>query len=377
MNLLINALSVTNQSGRHVLIGHLSELLRAAAPPHRLTVLTHRGNAGLGNELGALVDLVEAPAFTASWLPRAVWECAALPGLVRRVQAQAIFSPAGVITPTVRIPQVAFCQNPWCLVDDIERSPAERVKAAIQRRAYRHAVHKAALMIFNSRYMREAYCRNAGAAPAHELVVYQAISDDTHAAAARSGIPRVRDRIVSVSAMAPHKGAATLVEAVALLRAQSGWAGSLVLVGGWPDRGHELSVRRRVAQLGLSDCVRFAGHVPDSELHSLYASSGAFCLLSRCESFGIPAVEAQAFGTPVVSSDCCAIPEICGEGGIFVDPRNAGEAARALNRLMRDAELWNRLSQAARANAARFRWSLCSRPLLGLFDLLQPESPAR
>ena len=89
--------------------------------------------------------------------------------------------------------------------------------------------------------------------------------------------------------------------------------------------------------------------------------------MSRCESFGIPAIEAQLFGTPVVCSTACAVPEICGEGGLFCEPDDIPGIAEALESLLSDANAWNDASEQARRNADRFRWQTCSQPLVKLF----------
>jgi glycosyltransferase involved in cell wall biosynthesis len=95
--------------------------------------------------------------------------------------------------------------------------------------------------------------------------------------------------------------------------------------------------------------------------------------MSWCESFGIPAVEAQAFSTPVVSSNCCAIPEICGDGGIYPDPGDLHSVADSLAELLNNKVKWDQLSEAARDNASKFRWDICSRPLLDVFNNLQNQ----
>ena len=95
-----------------------------------------------------------------------------------------------------------------------------------------------------------------------------------------------------------------------------------------------------------------------------------FCLLSRCESFGIPAIEAQAFGTPTVVADVCAPPEVAGPGGVVVPVGAIDQAATVLAQLLQEGNIWDKASQKALANAERFRWSQVARPLVEFLDHL-------
>jgi len=361
--LLVNALSVTNVSGRHVLLGHMDRVAEELRGRVRLVVVCRSEMAALRAGLGDRADLEIAPAATHGWLARALWERAHLAGLVRKHAAFAYFTPSGLAAHGLDVPQIVFCQNPWALVPAARRWH-DAPKAWLQRRAYRRAMRAADVLVFNSRYMQEAYRANAGFQEKRGLVVYQAAADATRArAAAAAGIPRKPGQILCTSVMAPHKNAETLVRALREVRTACPEA-RLVFAGSWPDAAYERKIRALVAALGMDAAVEFAGFVEREALDRLYAESRVFCLMSRCESFGIPAVEAQLFGTPVVSSTVCAIPEICGRGGVFCDPDDVPGVAAALRLLLQDAAEWARLSAAARVNAERFAWSRCSRSLV-------------
>lgn len=361
--LLVNALSATNPSGLHVLRGHVGQLADALRGRVRIVVLGRAEMAGLRTELRERVDWEFAPAATRGWAFRAAWERARLARILRKHEADLYFTPSGM---AARLPagirQIVFCQNPWALVPAARRR-RDFAKAWLQRRAYRRAMRAADVLVFNSRYVQAAYRANAGREERRGLVVYQAAEDATRARAAAADVPREPNQILCVSVMGPHKNAETLVRALREVRAACPEA-RLVIAGSWPDPAYERKIRRLVAALGLGTAVEFAGFVARERLDRLYAESRVFCLMSRCESFGIPAIEAQLSGTPVVSSTVCAIPEICGAGGLFRDPDDVAGVAAALRTLLADDAEWLRLSDAARANAARFSWAECSRPLV-------------
>ena len=375
--ILVNALSVTNPSGLHVLLGHMGQVADALADRLRLVVLCRADMDALRAGLGTRVDWEFAPSATRRWFGRACWERGNLGHLVRKHAVCATFTPSGIAAHGLDVPQIVFCQNPWALVPTARRW-RDAPKAWLQRRAYRRAMRVADVMVFLSSYMQTAYRRNAEFHERRGLVAYAGADEATRArATAQAPLLRKPGQIVSVSVMAPHKNAEALVRAFHALRAQGHPEATLVLVGSWPDSAYERNIRALVEALGLQAAVHFAGFVSRAELDRFYAESQVFCLMSRCESFGIPAIEAQLFGTPVVSSTAGAIPEICGAGGVFCDPDDVSGIAAALRRLIEDEEEWRRCSDRARQNAARFSWNLCSRPLIELFSEWIDQSPDR
>jgi glycosyltransferase involved in cell wall biosynthesis len=345
-------------------------LARWTRNDHDYVVLFHEANRDVCRDLGANVEWRQCPATTAHWAGRAAWEALALGSVAKQLHADFVFTPSGTVVPGLTLPQVCFAQNPWALAEGLERSVSEQAKAALQRRNYRTAVGEAALMAYNSQYMRSLYRQNAGREERASLVVHQGVDDSTFASAARlrSVVTRQPHQILSVSAMAPHKGAETLIEALEIIREYHHVPARLIMAGSWPDKRYRRRIDTLIRRLGLEECVEILGHVSREELNRLYAESRVFSLMSRCESFGIPAVEAQAFGTPVVSSDCCAIPEVCGAGGVYCEPGDSSGVAGKLSRLLLDVGYWEKMSQAALSNAARFHWEHVSRGLLDMFD---------
>jgi len=372
MRVLVNALSVTNLSGRHVLLGHLSRLAEWTNGQHDYFVLYHKANKDICRDLGDNVKWIECSWYTRHWLTRTLWERTLLSSKASGLHMDLLFTPSGTAVPRLSIPQITFAQNPWCLVPEVQKKPLEKIKAALQRKVYKEAMRVSTMMIFNSEFMRQAYRKNAGFNEKASEIIYQAIDEETHKAAKRhrKSVQKKPGQILSVSVMAPHKGVATLVRAVHLLRKFQEINVNLVLIGAWPDHGYEKKVRNLVNKFGLEQEVAFKGHVSREELYRHYAESKLFCLMSWCESFGIPAAEAQAFGTPVISSNCCAIPEVCGNGGVYPEPGDFQSVAAQTTRSLTDDNAWEQLSKAAIRNAAKYRWDLCSKPLMRMFVVI-------
>ena len=374
---LINALSTTNASGRSVLAGHLSRLVAWGGSKHRFVGLCHAGNADLRQSLPPAVEWIECPRWTGHWFGRTLWERTVLPRAAHRLRPDVLFMASGTVVETCRVPQVSLAMNPWCLVPAAWQSAPDRAKAWLQRRAYRSAVRRATLMVYLSRFLRDAYVANAERTEHDYVIAPAGLHGDILAAAADEAARRCHEpnRVVCTSVMAAHKGIETVLQAVAVLRSRLGVPAQLHLVGGWPDRRYEAAIRLQIVALGLEDAVRVHGFVSRQALLDHYARASVFCLMSRCESFGIPAVEAQCFGTPVVSSNCCAIPEVCGAGGLYPSPDDAGAVAAALCRFLSCPDAWQQYSIAARANALKYTYEQTSQPLLRAWEALSRESP--
>lgn len=121
----------------------------------------------------------------------------------------------------------------------------------------------------------------------------------------------------------PHKNTDGLITAFA----NSGLSEDFDLVlTGTPD----LRILRSPDVRKLENRVRFLGSIPDGELSALYRSALALVLPSWIEGFGLPLIEAMASGTPVISSNRAALPEIGGDAALYFDPEDAESLEAAL-----------------------------------------------
>jgi phosphatidylinositol alpha-1,6-mannosyltransferase len=131
-----------------------------------------------------------------------------------------------------------------------------------------------------------------------------------------------------------------------------------VMVGDGPLRA---SLERLAIALDVAHAVRFAGEVSDAEVDGWYRACEVFVLAAResgadggAEGFGIACVEASARGAPVVGGRSGGIPDavIDGQTGLLVDPRDPGEIAEAVVRLLTEPALAARLGAEGRRRAA-------------------------
>ena len=159
--------------------------------------------------------------------------------------------------------------------------------------------------------------------------------------------------LLHVGAWGPHKGFPEALEVIGRL-AERGLPHRLVLAGP-RDEWTLARVREAVAAAPRPDRVELAGYVDD--LPATYRAATAFLMTSRCEGFGLPALEAMACGTPVVAFANSSIPEVVGGGGVLVDDGDVEAMSNEVERLIRSAAARDELSERAIERAGRFRWA--------------------
>ncbi len=157
--------------------------------------------------------------------------------------------------------------------------------------------------------------------------------------AARQPDPEADARltVLFVGRVTPAKGQAELVEAFALFRAADPRPSRLVLVG--RTTGSDAYVRdieRRVLRHGLEADVVLTGEVDDDALHGWFARADLYVSPSRHEGFGVPLVEAMAYGLPVVALAAGAVAATLGGGGVLVEDPEPAALAAAMAALVAD-----------------------------------------
>jgi glycosyltransferase involved in cell wall biosynthesis len=153
-------------------------------------------------------------------------------------------------------------------------------------------------------------------------------------------------RIVCAGRLAAVKGQHVLIAAMAAL-VKEGRDVRIRLAGDGPDR---LALRQDVEKRELADRVSFEGNVNQDKLLDLYRESDALVLSSFAEGLPVVLMEAMAMEIPCVTPWVNGIPEIVTHetDGLLVPPGDAQALARAIGRLMDDAELRRTLGQKAR-----------------------------
>jgi glycosyltransferase involved in cell wall biosynthesis len=338
-------------AGVHQYIYYLLRYLGQAEDRLRYTVLVGQG---------VLPSTVALAALHSRWptsqaAVRVLWEQMVQPWALYRIRADLVHGPAFVgplfssCPVVVTIHDLSFIRFP-----DLFR-PANRVYLAVLTRL---SAQRARRLIAVSAHTARECTRLLGVPPERIDVVYHGVdpafhplpADEVSSFRERRGLPK--RFVLCVGTLEPRKNLVRLVEAFA--RARDGEVG-LVLAGGRGWLYDDLFAK--VEALGLGDEVVFAGYVMNDELPLWYSAATVVAYPSVYEGFGLPVLEAQACGTPVLTSNVSSLPEAAGDAALMVDPYDVEAMAAGLSRLLADESLRYQFRERGLAHARRFSWS--------------------
>jgi glycosyltransferase involved in cell wall biosynthesis len=162
-----------------------------------------------------------------------------------------------------------------------------------------------------------------------------------------------------------------IIEAFAVFKRETKLSHKLVLTGKrtWIAPQAESLIER----LGLQGEVIDHGKTPIAELPLLYAGAEALVYASFYESFGMPIIEAMACGTPVITSNTTAMPEIAGGAALLVDPHSTESIASAMYRVACDRSCTSALRAAGLLRSRSFSWESTAKTTLDAYHRVATE----
>jgi len=348
-------------AGVHRYIHHLLRHLGQADDRLRYTVL-------LGE--GVLPPSVKLPSVRSSWptgraVVRVAWEQLVQPWVLRRVEADLVHGPVFVAPLLAHCPTVVTIHDLSFIRFPALFRPAKRLYLPALTRL---SARRARRLIAVSDHAAAESTRLLGVPRERIDVVYHGVDsifrrlppDEVASFRQRRGLPE--RFVLFVGTLEPRKNLVRLVEAFARIR---DGRTRLILAGGKGWLYDELFAR--VEALGLREEVVFPGYVMGSELPLWYNAATVFVYPSMYEGFGLPVLESQASGTPVLTSNTSSLPEAAGDGALMVDPYDVNALADGLNQLLVDKSLRRQLRERGLAHARRFSWLHTAQETAGVY----------
>ncbi|HEX6701081.1 MAG TPA: glycosyltransferase family 1 protein [Gaiellaceae bacterium] len=301
-----------------------------------------------GVDVVALVQpgvALEASSESVHARPAVLWEQVGLARAARRFDC--------VLTPTERLPVAGRGR----FVVWLYETPARRLAAnrgayqrgsdLLTRVVWKRSLQRAAAVVAGSHATaREVDAELPGL---HVRVIYPGLDPEFSPGVGPRGEPYV----FHLGSSDPRDNTEAVLRAVALARMR---LPIRLVVGGVTAR--------------VDAGAEYTGRISDEELVTLYRGAAAYLDASLFEGFGYQALEAMACGTPFVGSNATSIPEVVGDAGLLVDPRDPEALADALVHVLEEPGLADELRRRGLERAREFTWERTAEQFAALFEEL-------
>lgn len=239
-----------------------------------------------------------------------------------------------------------------------EWHPADRVRWYEEE--FAAGLRQSRVLIAVSEYTKRDLVARLGVTPERVFVTYQAPRaafrprPAQEVAALRAQMALPERFFLYVGTLEPRKNLTGLLEAYAALPMGIRQRHPLLLAGAWGWKQEAL--RELLQRLALGDQVRTLGYLGDDSLAALYAACTAFVWPTLFEGFGLPPLEALACGAPVIVSNTTSLPEVVGDAGCLLAPRDQAGWTDAMRRAAEDGAWRATMAAAGPVQAGRFTW---------------------
>lgn len=370
MKIAVNALSVQGGGGLTFLKNLLRHLLLIDKKNEYLVLAVQEKAEELGirDPHPNLRTLIYP---SRGWVARGMWEQFLLPWVMRRERVDILYAPGNQGPVLFCCPFVVFIQNVDPLIRGFKGYPVRFLfKKEMSRLLMCASVWRARKVIAVSEYTRQLTSRAFGY-PLEKIVVVHHGSPENGAILPDGGgaPPLARPKpsqpyFLALSTIKESKNYENLLEAFAIVCSKISQPLKLLIAGEIEDKACFLRIKSHVERNRLSSRVDFLGKVEGAALRALYVGSEGLVFPSKIESFGLPPLEAMAYGVPVAASRIEPIVEVCGEAALYFDPDDPKEMARSIVRLLKDSKLKKTLVEHGRARAKLFSWESAARRTL-------------
>jgi glycosyltransferase involved in cell wall biosynthesis len=176
----------------------------------------------------------------------------------------------------------------------------------------------------------------------------------------KSQIPNTK-YFLFIGRLEERKNICGIIDVFEILKRKYNIPHKLILAGMF-GHGKE-NIKDKISRSKYTEDIILPGYIGDEEKFELMKNADVFLFPSFYEGFGLPIIEAQSAGVPVVTSNISSMPEVAGNGAVLIDPKNIEEIAEAVQKLISDEGYKNDMIEKGRENVKRFSWDKCAKEI--------------
>lgn len=302
-----------------------------------------------------------------------LWEQLRMPLAVHRDRPVFFHSPAEVMPVWQPVPFIVTLHDTVMWERD-EGFPKEYL--FYYRKVLPLAFRKARKILTVSHFMKKEIIRILRIPEEKIVVIYNGLDKVFRKVEDASKITSVKQKygirdkyLFALGAEGPRKNTALLIEAFAELKRNTSLDIQLVIAG-IQERAMP-RFREQIEKLGLTNYVIMLGFLSEfinEDLVCLYSGAEAFLYPSLHESFGIPNIEAMACGTPVITSNVKAIPEITDNAAFLINPYDKNDLVQKIILLLNNPQLKSEFIEKGLKRAQAFSWEKTAEQTLKVYE---------
>ena len=343
---------------------NLNELLQGASPSshgfHRVVIWIRKDALDKVNDHEWLLKVHE-PLLDRSLPFRLFWQRFRLKKIAQRAGCDVLSVLSGSDASGFK-PMVTISQNllpfEWREMRRFGWS-LYTLKFLLLRWTQSQSFHKADGVIFLTQYARDAVLKVTGALRGKNVIIPHGINPRFFQLPRTQRLAKEFDstqpcRVLYVSVIDVYKHQWQVAEAVAQLRS-AGIHILLELIG--PPARSICQLKETMNRVDFEgEFIKYRGAVPHEELHKVYKVADIGLFASSCENMPNILLEGMAAGLPIACSSMGPMPEVLGDAGVYFNPEDSNDIARALRELIDSSDLRVQLSDAAFARAKQYSW---------------------
>ena len=238
-----------------------------------------------------------------------------------------------------------------------------KLKQSIYKEVIRRAARKSAAIITPTQFVKNDLVDFTSVNPSKITVTPEA-ADPIDALPDPLKNLQNKKFIMYVGRPTPHKNLDRLITAFSDLRANH--PALYLVLAGKTDKNYA-RIAAQVQSKNIKNII-FTDFISEGQLRWLYENCAAYVFPSLSEGFGLPGLEAMQHGAPVVSSNATCLPEVYGEAAHYFDPLDVRAMADAINEVLTDKILRQKLISAGHLKAHEYSWQRMAQQTLDVYN---------